>query len=201
MTYLPRAKVNDLIVQDLATETLIYNSKNHRVFCLNDTLKIVYLACDGKTSFDEVKARHGLTDDLINLALDELQREDLLEDSQAYQSPLAGLSRREAIARVGLASAFALPTILSTVVGTPAQAASLLPLLANCSSNSQCASNFCTNGPPRCCVPGTQGIRGVSLVCCTQGVDCDTACCVGTVPVFTSSICNSIGRNGAVSCP
>jgi hypothetical protein len=201
MDRLPLARVNDLVVQELAAEILVYDLKRHKAFCLNESLKLVYQACDGKTSFAELKARHHhLTDDLISLALQELSEAELLELSPADSSAWAGVSRRDLLARVGLASVLAVPAILSTVVPTPAQAASKLPLLANCTSNSDCASGFCTNGPPRCCVPGTSGIRGVSTVCCTAGVDCDTVCCVGAVPVSPSTICASFGGS-QVSCP
>lgn len=199
MTHLPPARVNNLVVQELATELLVYDSKNDKAFCLNDTLKIVFQACDGKTCFAELKAKHGLTDDLIFLALDELRGANLLEEGHLYKSPWAGLSRRDVLAKIGVASLIALPAILSTTVPTPAQAASLLPLLASCSNNSQCASNFCTNGPPRCCVPGTLGIRSAT-VCCTAGVDCDTACCVGPVASSPSVPCASFGGSSVV-CP
>lgn len=202
MDRLPLARVNDLVVQELAAEILIYDLKRHKAFCLNDSLKLVYQACDGKTSFAELKARHPFTDDLISLALQELSEAELLEESPVGPSVLAGVSRRDLLARIGLVSVMAVPAILSTVVPTPAQAASNLPLLASCTSNSDCASGFCTNGPPRCCVPGTSGIRGVSVVCCTAGVNCDTACCVGAVPVSPSTLCSSFDLGDSqVSCP
>lgn len=199
MTHLPPARMNDLVVQELATEVLVYDSKNDKAFCLNDTLKIVFQACDGKTSFAELRAKHGLTDDLIFLALDELRGANLLDEGHVYNSPWAGLSRRDVLAKIGVASMFALPAILSTTVPTPAQAASLLPLLASCSDNAQCESNFCTQGPPRCCVPGTQGIRSAT-VCCTAGVNCDVQCCVGPVASFPFAPCAGFGGS-AVNCP
>lgn len=198
MTHLPPAR-DDLVAQELAAELLVYDSKNDKAFCLNDTLKFVFQACDGKTSFAELRAKHGLTDDVIFLALDELREANLLEEGHVYQSPWAGLSRRDALARIGLATMIALPAILSTTVPTPAEAASLLPLLAACSNNSQCASNFCTQGPPRCCVPGTLGIRS-ARACCTAGVNCDTICCVGSVTSFPYAPCARFGGS-AVDCP
>lgn len=200
MNHLPLARTNNLVVQELASESLICDLENDKVFCLNDTLKLVYQACDGKTSFAELKTRHNLTDDAIYLALEELSAANLLEPGQASQPPLSDLSRREAIAKLALASV-AVPAILSTVMPAPAQASSLLPLLANCTTNSQCASNFCTNGPPRCCVPGTLGIRGAN-VCCTAGVNCATACCVGPVTPTPSPTCITFGLgDSVVACP
>ena len=134
------------------------------------------------------------------MALDQFKRDNLLENNEQFEINFNGLSRRQMIKKVGLASMIMLPVVSSLVAPTAAQSASLLPLLANCSSNSQCESNFCTNGPPRCCVPGTLGIRGVSVVCCTAGVDCDTVCCVGAVPSSPSTTCSRFGSS-QVSCP
>lgn len=54
MNYLPLARMNDLVVQNLDTEVLIYDLKINKAFNLNETLKIIYEACDGKTTFEVV---------------------------------------------------------------------------------------------------------------------------------------------------
>lgn len=124
MNKLPLAKDKNIVVQDLDKEVLIYDLITHKALCLNETSAIVYQACDGKTSFDELKAKHKFTDDLIFLALDELKRENLLEESVEYKSPFTGISRREAIRKVGLASLIALPIVASFVAPTAASAQS-----------------------------------------------------------------------------
>lgn len=202
MNYLPLARMNDLVVQNLDTEILIYDLKINKVFNLNKTLKIIYEACNGKTTLDELKAKYNFTDDLIFLALDELNRENLLEQNQPYQSPLANLSRREVIRKIGLASMIALPVISSIVAPTAAHGASLAKLFAACSSPSDCASNFCTQGPPRCCVPGTGGVRGAN-VCCDGTTDgCNKQCCsnTGTISSFPGPACAPAG-GFIIACP
>lgn len=201
MTYLPAARTDELVIQNLEKEVLIYDLKINKAFHLNETLKIVYEACDGKTSFDGLIAEHNFTNELIYLALGELDRENLLKKDQPRQSPLAGLSRRETIKKIGLASMIALPVISSIVAPTAAQGASaLLPLFAACTTNSQCASDFCTQGPPRCCVPGTAGIRGANVCCDGTPANCNPQCCskTGTISPFPTG---GAGCQFIIACP
>jgi len=54
-----------------------------------------------------------LPDDVIYLSLDEIKKNDLIAEN--YVSPFAGMSRREIIKRVGLASMVALPIITGLI--------------------------------------------------------------------------------------
>ena len=53
-----------------------------------------------------------------------LKKNKIIEDDQSFVSPFAGMSRREAIRKVGLASMIALPVISSLVASTAAMAQS-----------------------------------------------------------------------------
>lgn len=57
MNKLPKAGTENLVEQNLGAQTLIYDLLTHKAFNLNETSSIVYKACDGKTSFDELKRR------------------------------------------------------------------------------------------------------------------------------------------------
>lgn len=122
MPKLPQARLENIVVQDLGSELLIYNLTTHRAYTLNRTSKIVFERCDGETSFDELRRQHKFTDELIYLALDELKANDLLENYQS--SHFAGLSRREAFKKVGLASLIALPVVSMLVAPKAIRAAS-----------------------------------------------------------------------------
>jgi hypothetical protein len=124
MNILPKARTENLVEQNLGTEILIYDLNIHKAFNLNETSSIVYKACDGKASFDELKRQYKFTDDFIFLALDELKKNNLLANNTSYQSPFSGTNRREVIKRVGLATMFALPLITGLIAPTAAQAAS-----------------------------------------------------------------------------
>lgn len=120
---LPLARSRDVVVQSLGGETLIYDLAIDKAFCLNETAAKVFEACDGETTLAELKRKHRFGDDLIFLALAQLQEDNLIENSTP--APFEGLSRREAIRRVGLGSIIALPVVSSLVAPTAARAASV----------------------------------------------------------------------------
>lgn len=121
---LPQTRIDNIVVQNLPKEVLIYDLLTDKAFCLNETSAIVYNSCNGKTTFSRLKTESKLTDDVIFLALDELKRADLLEKDADYNSPFAGMSRREVIRKVGLSSLIALPVISTLVAPTAANAQS-----------------------------------------------------------------------------
>ena len=123
MSKLPQTKTENIVVQDVDDEILIYDLILNKAFCLNETSALVYNACDGKTEFEEFKRKHNFPDDLLFFALDELQKQNLIENN--YISPLKGIKRREVIKKIGLASMIALPIISSIVAPTSVMAQSV----------------------------------------------------------------------------
>lgn len=165
MNKLPKARNENIVVQNLPQEVLIYDLATDRAFCLNETLHAVFIACDGKTTFEELKRRHHLTDDLIHFALDELRANDLLADSTGGDSYFGGLSRREVIKRVALTSMVAVPVISGLIAPRAAQAASsnvCSPVACTCSVGSEAPF------PLPCSFLG-----GTSSGCNTQIANCD----------------------------
>lgn len=164
---LPLARTENIIVQSAGQELLIYDLLTHKIYCLNETSRIVFESCDGKTTFDELKNKQKLIDDIIFLALDELNKQNLLIKDSGYLSPLTNISRRKAIRRIGVASIAALPTIVFLVA----------PVAA--------AQNSCVNiggldaGQPIILAPGV-AIR-------YNGTNCS-----GTPDSTRSSFCNSL---------
>lgn len=123
MNKLPLARSTDIVVQTIGKEVLIYDLNTHRAYNLNETSSIVYHACDGNTTFSELKSKANFTDGIIFFAIDELRKNNLLENN-SFVSPFNDLSRREVIKKVGLASIIALPVISSLVAPTAAMAQS-----------------------------------------------------------------------------
>lgn len=182
MQILPKAKNTDIVVQEVGREILIYDLLTNKAYKLNETSAVVFNHCDGLTAFDELKRRYRFTDDLIYLALGELNKENLLED-QSFASPLAGISRREAVKRVGLATMIALPVISSVIAPTSTQAQSIVTLANGqfCSGNNQCTSRQCGQQGfgPYCCSADDNETCATSNDCCS-GVACtNNVCCQG----------------------
>lgn len=142
MRLFPIARTSEIIIQELEQELLVYDLTTNHAYQLNKTLMIVYQACDGKTSFSELQRKHKFTDDLLNFALDELQRNNLL--SGARTEYFAEMSRRAAIKKVGLGTLVALPVISALAAPSAAAAAS------NCAATGQsCTVDLLRQGD--CC--------------------------------------------------
>lgn len=120
MTNLPKARTADILEQEAGRELMIYDLRIDKAYNLNETLTIIYKACNGKTSFNEVNRAFKFTDDLIYLALDKLHRENLLTNYESCK--FKNLSRREIIKKIGLVSMIALP-VITGLVAPPAAAA------------------------------------------------------------------------------
>lgn len=165
MSNLPLSRQNEILVQETKEEVLIYDLKLNKVFCLNETSSIVYRACDGKTSFAELKSKYKFTDELIFLALDGLKKGNLLETD--YKSPFEGMSRREVIKKVGLATMIALPVISSLSAPTPAMA------------QSGCGGVGCQPGGCQAVSMATTTFGSVSGTCSSLGADLDANCMDG----------------------
>jgi hypothetical protein len=193
---LPKARSKDMVVQNFDKEVLIYDFNTSKAFCLNETAAKVFNACDGKTTFSELKTEFQFSDDIISLALDELLKRNLLTEDANYQSAFTATNRREIIKKIGLASMIALPVVSSIVAPTSAQAASGGAAIGTaCSANSECASNNCVGGrnSPTCCSPTTafSNIAPNDTFCSEPNQVCSSnayLCCSGSV------------RDGAFDC-
>jgi len=174
----PVSRQKDLVVRELKGEVLIYDLKDNKAFCLNETSAIVWQLCDGNKSVAEIrqsmarKLKTPVTEDLVWLALDQLKQDNLLENSVQIETNPGGLSRREAIRRVGLASMIALPMISSLMAPTAAMA------------NSHCTA--------------LQGVCTASDECCADAPNCNGGiCCVGSGTLPAGSGTTSNGSTAA----
>ena len=125
----PLARVDQLKVELLGDETLVYDLSNNKAHCLNRTAAAVWRLCDGQNTVAAIAARlrqeldPNVDETVVPVALQELSRANLLEqDETTIQSGFLGskLSRREMSIRAGLM----VPVVASILVPTPAAAAS-----------------------------------------------------------------------------
>lgn len=147
-SFLPLSRFEGIVVQELADETLIYDLETNRALCLNETSTLVWKSCDGTKSVADIslelseKTKAKIPEDLVYLALDQLKGEDLLTNGENLDARFGGTSRREAIKRLGLATAVALPIISSLLAPTVASAqsagAACLPSGSTCPGVDPC---------------------------------------------------------------
>lgn len=125
---LPRARRDELIIQELPDEVLVYDLKRHKAHCLNEASAFVWKHCDGKTTISEMtrllekRLATPIDDDVVSLALNQLRRFRLLEEGSVPLGTMK-VSRRDLV-RKYLPAALALPVILSIAAPAAAQAAS-----------------------------------------------------------------------------
>ena len=158
---MPRARQDELVVEELQDETLVYDLKRHKARCLNRTAALVWRRCDGQTSVAEVAALlEGQlatpTDEaVVWMALDRLGRAHLLSEPVALPADRAEYSRREVVRTLGRAAGISLLPVVASILAPRAAAAAScvtscvgVPKCTPCSPNGcakQCCNSSCLN--------------------------------------------------------
>jgi hypothetical protein len=129
---LPTARKNNLLVEDVGEEVVVYDQERYRAHCLNRTAAMVWNNCNGQRTPEEIAAilqqeLNPLADtDLVLLSLDRLEAAHLLQDPVERPTDQKRLSRRRFVRRVGTVGLLSLllPAVQSIVAPTPAFAQS-----------------------------------------------------------------------------
>jgi hypothetical protein len=159
----PTARKSGLVVQEVPDEVLIFDLESNKAHCLNLTAATVWKSCDGKTSIQEIasilekQSGKGVSDDVVWLAIDQLNDSNLLDKKVATK--FAGQTRREVIKKIGLASVIAIPVVASLVAPKNAMA-NVSCICANgddCTfpDFATCPSQNCCNTTTNTCTPQT----------------------------------------------
>lgn len=157
VTRRPAARSEDLVLQDVDGELLVYDRFNNSAHCLNATAAQVFRACDGYTSIQVMGNQLNLDEINVEQALFELENCGLLQDE-----PQLGHTRREmAVKFAKYGTAASLPFIVSTL--GPVAMAAATPTPAQCLSYSTGDCNDCTQICGCCCC--CQGCSGLASSC------------------------------------
>jgi pyrroloquinoline quinone biosynthesis protein D len=147
---IPASRRDELIVQEVENETLVYDLKSHKAHCLNPTAATVWKLCDGRRTAPQIAQKLAekfgapVSQDVVLLAVEQLQNLKLLEATVERAPVSAGISRRELARRLGMATALvALPLITS--INAPAA----IQAVSGCVG----AGAACGDPNPPCC-PG-----------------------------------------------
>lgn len=126
---LPLARTNNLVIQNVAKESLIYDESSHEAHCLNQTAALVWRHCDGRTTVDEMVAilhrTLGTPADpaVVELALEQLQHAGLVDSRAVSLAGQAFASRRRLLGRLSTAGmAMALAPLVTSVMTRTARA-------------------------------------------------------------------------------
>lgn len=183
-TRTPLARSEDLVIEELEDELLIYDRRNQRAHCLGATAAQVWRACDGSTDVDVLSSALNLSRDTVLLALEDLGACELL-DVQELQvvngnGKSNGVTRRDfarTSAKVGAAAA-TVPLVYS--IGVPTAVAAFSPTNFACAlfSTSDCGVSSGAGAVPGCCC------------CCQGGGDCKVG---GSIASCSTEVCPSGG--------
>lgn len=153
---IPAARRDDLVIQEVPGETLVYDLKSHRAHCLNQTAALVWRHCTGKQTAEEVARKLEMelgmpvSSEVVWLAVDRLEKLQLL-DAPIIRAPgEARLSRRDVVRRLSITSAVVLlPLITSIRAPAAIQAASACIPAGNfgCKADADCCAGA------RCSLP------------------------------------------------
>jgi Coenzyme PQQ synthesis protein D (PqqD) len=125
------ARNDELVIQDLQDEVLVYDLKNHKAHCLNKTAAFIWNHCDGKTTTEDIAKmmtqewHTPVTEDAVWFAMSKLSKAELLQQRIVLPESRAGMSRRSAIRRLGL-GALLIPVVM-TIVSPTAMAGASVP--------------------------------------------------------------------------
>jgi Coenzyme PQQ synthesis protein D (PqqD) len=159
----PVARRDQLLVEQLPNETLVYDQTNDKAHCLNATAAFVWSHCDGRTSVHEIgllmkaELKTPASDELVWLALERLDRSELLAAPLRRAGDEIAMSRRDVAKRLGLVGGLAviLPLVSSVRAANAQTAASCSSIVgAPCAGQSDCCWPLhCKGSQPKSCAP------------------------------------------------
>jgi hypothetical protein len=131
----PRSLKQDLSIQQVGEEILIYDERRHQAFCLNRTSAAVWTHCDGTQTAAQIanalctELAQPVTEEIVGFALAQLEEKGLVEPSnelpaEAKLAALGHLSRRSMMAKAGAGAVVMLPAIAAILAPKPADASS-----------------------------------------------------------------------------
>ena len=171
---LPNARVDDLVVKQMQDETLVYDLQRHRAYCLNAASSLIWRHCDGQTDARGAAAslhrELGLPEDeeIVWMGVQNLRKARLLAEPTEPRMLATRYSRRKFLRQAVMATAAAvlLPTVISIVAPTAAQAATCVTDCTGLPDGTPCSPTNC-----------------LEICCCgTKCLNPTDDCCTGVKP-------------------
>lgn len=159
--FLPRARRENLIVQNMGDEIVLYDTLTNQAHVLNPSAALVWKLSDGKHRVPQLaqfvaRELHAQPDTaLVELALKQLSLASLLEQSPASLPPTLKFTRREFIQKAALA-AMVIPVVKTISAPGAQQASSCIPQGGSCQSSDECCGGRpCDDNVCVCFAAGT----------------------------------------------
>lgn len=114
----PNIDAANLVERRIGDELLLYNLLTNKAFYLNRISTDIYDFCDGTNEIFEIADKTKLPENLVKLAIVELNKQNLLKEQIKIQT-----SRRDLLRSLALTS-IALPIVMTLIAPNAARAAS-----------------------------------------------------------------------------
>lgn len=181
----PKSRLNEIVVQEYNNdEVLVYDLKANKAICLNKTAAMIWKACTGEKNIEEladVLSLHlnsEISINLINFALGQLKKENLLEGGFIMSANFKGMSRREVIKRIGLTSMAALPLVSSLTAPSALSAQSVCIVEGN--NTCRCLESDAPNVDDSCGIGlGVPHNCNAGCTCRRSAASCNTRTVLG----------------------
>jgi hypothetical protein len=138
-------KHKNVIVRQLSDEFLLYDKATNKAHCLNQSAADIWHLCDGKRTVVDIarvlqkQSKSPVDEQMLWVALIEFQNAGLLRNDIPGLHAGRGMSRRDAVRRVGAtAAALAVPVIASVLVPKAEAAVSCSTLGGACNPRPCC---------------------------------------------------------------
>ena len=187
----PVAREDDLLVEELDSELLIYDRKTDRAHSLGAAATRVWRACDGSRDPQAIATATGDDLETVNRALD-LLRDCSLLDGQAPAAENGGGMTRRTLTFRAAAAAVSAPLIVS--IAAPTAMAALTPTPEVCLSFTDTSCDACDRicGCCCCCQGGGSNVDPSCKLCyITSG--CSTLSCNGPGGTGNLGNCSTVG--------
>lgn len=117
------SRTNEIIVQNLEDEVLIYDLRSNQALSLNETVSKVWQSLNGEKTVAEIAVEIDFPPEMVLFSLDELNKKSLLAEKVEIDLPKDKVSRRKILLQAATTS-IALPLIVGIVAPTALQAQS-----------------------------------------------------------------------------
>lgn len=207
----PLARSDELIIEELEDEVLVFDKKNNRAHCLSGSAARVWRACDGSSDPEMLAEALDLDVDTVSAAFDELESAELFERGlEVFESNGNGNGNGHGITRrqLGKRSAqvggavMAAPLILSITAPTALATATPPNFFCEIFTTGACgASTGCGSIAGCCCC--NSGCPGAgSCKACSSVATCTTSAqpCAGSPDLAQPSCSDAKGTNPFTKC-
>jgi hypothetical protein len=123
----PRRIKEQISVQTVAAETLVYDERRHMAFCLNLSCSAIWRLATGEHTIGEISQAASIelgteiSEEFAMFAVEEMRRDGLIEPSGAVVAA-EPVSRRILLQRLGAGGVMLLPAVAAIIAPTAAQA-------------------------------------------------------------------------------